>query len=176
MNDIANYLISSNKNPILEFLFFSFSCCTILVIFIKSTINVLFLLVVICIAVFGNAQLPQFPLLFPIPLIPRLPGTPDITKCLSTMMNIPGCVAEISQSIMTHKFGNIGPACCKDFLEAEANCTKKSSFQSFSSSTVKGTLCPSCQSTKLTVGLERSCVIFYFQSEIILLNYRKTKT
>ncbi|CAH8359682.1 unnamed protein product [Eruca vesicaria subsp. sativa] len=93
--------------------------------------NVLFLLVAICITASGNAQLPQFPLPFPIPPSTGLPQRPDFTKCLSTLMNIPGCVGEISQSTMTHNFGNIGPACCKAFLEAEANCTPNLPFNPF---------------------------------------------
>ncbi|KAF8110403.1 hypothetical protein N665_0084s0013 [Sinapis alba] len=56
---------------------------------------------------------------------------PDITKCFSTLMNIPGCVAEISQSIVTHKFGNICHVCCKAFLEAEANCPPNLPFNPF---------------------------------------------
>ncbi|KAL0734342.1 hypothetical protein Bca4012_010552 [Brassica carinata] len=96
-----------------------------------SSRTVLFLLVAICIAASGNAQLPQFSLLFPIPTSPGFPGMPDITKCLSRMLDISGCVAEISQSIVTHKFGNIGPACCITFLEAETNCTANLPFNSF---------------------------------------------
>ncbi|XP_024011277.1 uncharacterized protein LOC112086541 [Eutrema salsugineum] len=92
-----------------------------------------FLIVAICIATSVNAQLPQFPLPFPFPFQPSpgMPGMPDITKCLSTLINIPGCFAEISQSIITGKFGNIGPACCKAFLEAEANCTPNLPFNPF---------------------------------------------
>ncbi|KAL9281388.1 putative Prolamin-like domain-containing protein [Arabidopsis thaliana] len=45
-------------------------------------------------------------------------------------MDIPGCLAEISQSIFTGKFGNLGPACCKTFLDAD-NCIPKIPFIPF---------------------------------------------
>ncbi|VYS62106.1 unnamed protein product [Arabidopsis thaliana] len=91
--------------------------------------NVFSLLVVLCIIVSVNAQLPQFPAPFPFPFpfqpIPGMPGLPDITKCWSSVMDIPGCIAEISQSIFIGKFSNLGSACCKAFLDAEANCIPK---------------------------------------------------
>ncbi|XP_024016087.1 uncharacterized protein LOC112089254 [Eutrema salsugineum] len=93
--------------------------------------NVSFLLAVICIVVSANAQLPQFPIPFPFQPSPGIPGLPDITKCWSSVINIPGCIAEISQSIFTGQFGHIGPACCKAFLEAEANCLPKIPFNPF---------------------------------------------
>lgn len=93
--------------------------------------NVFLLLAVLCIIVSVNAQLPQFPaqlpFLFPFQLIP---GLPDITKCFSSVMDIPGCIAEISQSIFTGKFGNLGPTCCKAFLDAD-NCIPKIPFIPF---------------------------------------------
>ncbi|XP_010477725.1 PREDICTED: uncharacterized protein LOC104756773 [Camelina sativa] len=97
--------------------------------------DVIFLVAVICIVVSVNAQilLPhyRFPFLFPFLPNPSMPGLPDITKCWSTLMDIPGCIAEISQSIITRKFGNIGPACCKAFLEIETNCIPKVPVNSF---------------------------------------------
>ncbi|EOA14651.1 hypothetical protein CARUB_v10027912mg [Capsella rubella] len=90
-----------------------------------ATNNVVFLVAVVCIVVSVNAQVRQPHLPYPFPFEPGMPGLPNITKCLSTVMNIPGCIAEISQSIVTGKFGNIGPACCKAFLEAEAKCIPK---------------------------------------------------
>ncbi|XP_019086942.1 PREDICTED: uncharacterized protein LOC109127073 [Camelina sativa] len=97
--------------------------------------NVFFILAAICVMVSVNAQLPQFPAPFPFPFpfqpIPGLPGLHDITKCWSVVMDIPGCVTEISQSIFTGKFGNIGPACCKAFLDVEANCIPKLPFNPF---------------------------------------------
>ena len=93
--------------------------------------NVFLLLAVLCIIVSVNAQLPQFPaqlpFLFPFQLIP---GLPDITKCFSSVMDIPECIAEISQSIFTGKFGNLSPACCKAFLDAD-NCIPKIPFIPF---------------------------------------------
>ncbi|EFH60365.1 predicted protein [Arabidopsis lyrata subsp. lyrata] len=97
--------------------------------------NVLSLIAVLCIIVSVNAQLPQFPapFSFPFPFQPisGMPGLPDLTKCLSSVMDIPGCIAEISQSIFTGKFGNLGPACCKAFLDAEDNCIPKILFIRF---------------------------------------------
>ncbi|KAL1221997.1 hypothetical protein V5N11_013718 [Cardamine amara subsp. amara] len=97
--------------------------------------NVISLLMVLCIVVSINAQLPQFPAplpyLFPFQPIPGMPGLPDVTKCWSLVMDIPGCLAEISQSIFTLQFGNLGPACCKAFLEVEANCIPKIPFNPF---------------------------------------------
>ncbi|XP_020882864.1 uncharacterized protein LOC110228902 [Arabidopsis lyrata subsp. lyrata] len=93
--------------------------------------NVFFLVAVTCVLVSVNAQLPQFSFPFPFQPNPGMPGLPDITKCWSTVMNIPECVAEISQSILTGKFGNLGPACCKSFLDAEANCMPKLPFNPF---------------------------------------------
>ncbi|AED94881.1 ECA1 gametogenesis related family protein [Arabidopsis thaliana] len=94
--------------------------------------NVLSLLAVLCIIVSVNAQLPQIPGPFPFPFpfqpIPGMPGLLDITKCLSSVMDIPRCITEISQSIFIGKFGNLGPACCKAFLDAEANCMPKIPF------------------------------------------------
>ncbi|EOA28844.1 hypothetical protein CARUB_v10025087mg [Capsella rubella] len=93
--------------------------------------NVLFVLVTICVTVSVNAQLPQFPFPFPFPPTFGIPGLPDITKCWSAAMNIPGCIAEISQSILLGSFGNIGPACCKAFLEGEKNCLPNLPFNPF---------------------------------------------
>ncbi|CAN7006450.1 unnamed protein product [Brassica rapa subsp. trilocularis] len=114
-----------------------------------SVKNMFFILVSICIASSVNAQLPQFP--FPLPFQPSpgipgfpfpfpfpfqpspggMPGIPDMRKCWSTFMDMPGCFAEIRQSIITGKFGSIGPACCKAFLDAEANCTRNLPFNPF---------------------------------------------
>ncbi|CAN8253416.1 unnamed protein product [Cochlearia groenlandica] len=121
--------------------------------------SVIFLLMTICISISVNAQLPQFPFPFPLPFQPTpgipgfplpfqpspgmpgfpfpfqpspgMPGIPGITKCWSTLMDMPGCFAEIRQSIMTGKFGSIGPACCKAFLDAEANCSQNLPFNPF---------------------------------------------
>lgn len=94
--------------------------------------NVIFVLVTIYVAVSVNAQLPQFPIPFPFQPIPGMPGLlPDVTKCMSSVMNVPGCIAEISQFIFIGRFGNVGPACCKALLEAEANCMPKLPFNPF---------------------------------------------
>ncbi|XP_024012107.1 uncharacterized protein LOC112086743 [Eutrema salsugineum] len=79
-----------------------------------------FLLMAICMAGSMNAQPPQLP-----PPSPGMPQMPDVNKCFSTLMNIPGCFAEIAQSIMTGKVVSIGPACCKAYLEAETSCTQQ---------------------------------------------------
>ncbi|EOA15254.1 hypothetical protein CARUB_v10028653mg [Capsella rubella] len=91
------------------------------------------LVVTLCIAASVNAQLPQFPPIqfpFPNPFQP-MPGMPDLTKCWSTVMDLPGCLAEIRQAVMTGKFWTVGPACCKAFLDAEANCTPNLPFNPF---------------------------------------------
>ncbi|KAL0715691.1 hypothetical protein Bca4012_065013 [Brassica carinata] len=97
--------------------------------------QVYFLTVILCVVVSANAQLPQFPIAFPFPLPFQpnrgIPGLPDVAKCWSSVMNIPGCIIEISTSMLTGQFGHIGPACCKAFLEAEANCLPKVPFHPF---------------------------------------------
>lgn len=100
--------------------------------------SVVFLLVAIFLASSSvSAQLPMvppFPFPFPNPFQPSpgMPGIPDITKCLSSrMMDLPGCLAEIGQAIMTGKYGSIGPACCKAFLDAEAYCMPNLPFNPF---------------------------------------------
>ncbi|KAG2255354.1 hypothetical protein Bca52824_074648 [Brassica carinata] len=90
-------------------------------------------MVVKCVVVVSaNAQLPLFPIPFPFPLpfqpSPGIPGLPDVAKCWSSVMDIPGCIIEIYTSILTGQFGHIGPSCCKAFLEAEANCLPKLPF------------------------------------------------
>ncbi|XP_013601091.1 PREDICTED: uncharacterized protein LOC106308474 [Brassica oleracea var. oleracea] len=94
--------------------------------------HVFFFMVVVFVVVSANAQLPQFPnpFPFPLPFQPRLgiPGLPDVGKCWSSVMDIPGCILEIYTSILTGQFGHIGPSCCKAFLEAEANCLPKLPF------------------------------------------------
>ncbi|XP_010442592.1 PREDICTED: B1-hordein-like [Camelina sativa] len=85
----------------------------------------------------GMPGIPKFPFPFPNPFPPSpsipgilqpsqaMPRMQDIvvTKCWSTVMNMPGCFAEMRQAVMTDKFSSIGPVCCKDFLDVEANCT-----------------------------------------------------
>jgi len=76
--------------------------------------------------------MPQFPAPFPFSFlfepIPGMSGLPDITKCWSSVMDIPGCIVEVSQSIFTGKFGNLGPSCCKALLDAEVNSMPKIPF------------------------------------------------
>ncbi|XP_019085532.1 PREDICTED: uncharacterized protein LOC109126444 [Camelina sativa] len=97
---------------------------------IKSVFSLL--VVILCTTASVNAQLPHFSFPFPFPNpfqpspgMPGIPGFPfiEITKCWSTVMNMPGCFAEIRQAVMTGKFDSIGPVCCKDLLDVEANCT-----------------------------------------------------
>ncbi|CAN8302327.1 unnamed protein product [Cochlearia groenlandica] len=78
--------------------------------------NVCFILVTICIATYVNSQI------LPSPSPNPTTRLPEMAQCLLGLMDIPGCFFEISQSIMTGKFGNIGPLCCKAFLASEANC------------------------------------------------------
>ncbi|XP_013601095.1 PREDICTED: uncharacterized protein LOC106308478 [Brassica oleracea var. oleracea] len=94
--------------------------------------QVFFFMAVVCIVVSGNSQLPLFPIPFPFPLpfqpSPGIPGLPDVAKCWSSVMDIPGCIIENYTSILTGQFGHIGSSCCKAFLEAEANCLPKHTF------------------------------------------------
>ncbi|XP_019094596.1 PREDICTED: uncharacterized protein LOC109129980 [Camelina sativa] len=93
--------------------------------------NVVLLLVIISVVVSTNAQLPQLPFPFPFQPSPGMPGFPDIAKYWSSVMNIPGCITEISQAILSGRFGNISPACCKAFLEVESNCLPKLPLKPF---------------------------------------------
>lgn len=88
--------------------------------------NVVCLFMLICVVVSANAQLS-----FPLQPGSGLPGLPDILKCWSTIINVPGCIVEIPQSIFTGHFGHIGPACCKAMLEVDANCLSKIPFNQF---------------------------------------------
>ncbi|XP_048593627.1 uncharacterized protein LOC106429367 [Brassica napus] len=93
---------------------------------------IFFFMVFVCVVVSASAQLPQFPIPFPFPLpfqpSPGIPGLPDVAKCWSSVMDIPGCIIEIYTSILTGQFGHVGPSCCKAFLEAEAKCLPKLPF------------------------------------------------
>lgn len=82
------------------------------------------LLLTICFAVSVNVRLPQFLIPFPFPFQPNpgMLGLPDVTKCWSSVMNVPGCITKISQSIFMGQFKNVSRACWKAFLEAEAKC------------------------------------------------------
>ncbi|CAF2121748.1 hypothetical protein BRARA_C01380 [Brassica rapa] len=58
-----------------------------------------------------------------VPQFPLIPGSPiDITKCWSSLTSIQGCVTEIYKSVVTGKFENVGPACCKAFTDVDAKC------------------------------------------------------
>ncbi|XP_019057803.1 PREDICTED: uncharacterized protein LOC104811297, partial [Tarenaya hassleriana] len=39
-----------------------------------------------------------------------------------SLFNIPGCLLQISTSIFTGQFGNIGIPCCKELLDLSENC------------------------------------------------------
>ncbi|KAF8109142.1 hypothetical protein N665_0102s0051 [Sinapis alba] len=94
--------------------------------------HVCLIMVAVCVVFSVNAQLPQFPIPFPFPFLfqpsPGIPGLPYVAKCWSSVIKIPGCIIEIYTSLLTGQFGHIGPACCRAFLEAEANCLPKSPF------------------------------------------------
>ncbi|KAK8655017.1 hypothetical protein V6N13_107609 [Hibiscus sabdariffa] len=71
-------------------------------------------------------------LLPPIPLgiIPHFPGqplppqekAPTARKCFSTLLNIPSCVTNIFESIVSGQFDRIGRDCCKAFSAISVNC------------------------------------------------------
>ncbi|CAN8243719.1 unnamed protein product [Cochlearia groenlandica] len=69
------------------------------------------------------------PVLADMHVTPRLPFTPgssvDLQKCWSSLFRVEGCVAEIYKSILTGKFENVGPTCCKAFSEVDATCWPK---------------------------------------------------
>ncbi|XP_010442965.1 PREDICTED: uncharacterized protein LOC104725911 [Camelina sativa] len=57
------------------------------------------------------------------PQFPAIPGSPiDLKKCLSSLVNVEGCVTEIYKSVFTRKFGNVGPMCCKAFSDVDPKC------------------------------------------------------
>ncbi|CAN4075817.1 unnamed protein product [Withania somnifera] len=64
-------------------------------------------------------------------LLPSLGGRidnslfPDISKCLASVLNVPGCVEEIITSFFSIKFQLIGPQCCKAVLDIEDSCLPK---------------------------------------------------
>ncbi|XP_010523378.1 PREDICTED: uncharacterized protein LOC104801737 [Tarenaya hassleriana] len=53
----------------------------------------------------------------------QISGFPiDLSKCWSTLFNIPGCLLQISTSIFSGQFGSIGIPCCKEFLAVSESC------------------------------------------------------
>ncbi|CAN4077204.1 unnamed protein product [Withania somnifera] len=64
-------------------------------------------------------------------LLPGLGGPndnglfPDISKCLASVLNVPGCVEEIITSFLSIKLRLIGPQCCKAVLDIEDSCLPK---------------------------------------------------
>ncbi|EOA14771.1 hypothetical protein CARUB_v10028070mg [Capsella rubella] len=57
------------------------------------------------------------------PKFPVIPGSPiDLTKCLSSLVSVQGCLTEIYKSVITRKFGNVGPICCKALTTIDAKC------------------------------------------------------
>ncbi|MCD7472389.1 hypothetical protein HAX54_013619 [Datura stramonium] len=64
-------------------------------------------------------------------LLPGLGGQvdngllPDISKCLASVLNIPGCVEEIITSFLSIQPRLIGPQCCKAALDIEDSCWPK---------------------------------------------------
>ncbi|KAF8116838.1 hypothetical protein N665_0014s0099 [Sinapis alba] len=46
----------------------------------------------------------------------------DLTKCLSSIVSVQGCITEIHKSLFTGKFDNIGALCCKAFSAIDAKC------------------------------------------------------
>uniref|UniRef100_A0A0V0GL80 Putative egg cell-secreted protein 1.2-like n=1 Tax=Solanum chacoense TaxID=4108 RepID=A0A0V0GL80_SOLCH len=64
-------------------------------------------------------------------LLPGLGGQldnglfPDISKCLASVFNVPGCVEEIITSFLTIRLRLIGPQCCKAVLDIHDSCWPK---------------------------------------------------
>ncbi|KAJ4709099.1 ECA1 gametogenesis related family protein [Melia azedarach] len=67
-------------------------------------------------------QMPQFPGVSP----PGSSGSGAVIQCWSSLVNIEGCAWEIYWSVfITQQFDNIGPSCCKAYLEIDAKCWPK---------------------------------------------------
>ncbi|KAJ4709098.1 ECA1 gametogenesis related family protein [Melia azedarach] len=69
----------------------------------------------------AQLQIPQVPGLFP----PGASGSGEVMQCWSSLVNIQGCAWEIYRSVLTQQFNNIGPSCCKAYLEIDAQCWPK---------------------------------------------------
>ncbi|XP_058106274.1 egg cell-secreted protein 1.1-like [Magnolia sinica] len=58
-------------------------------------------------------------------IIPWLPfPDPQIEKCWSSLLDIPGCALEIFSAFLNHQI-NVGPACCKAITDIGENCWPK---------------------------------------------------
>lgn len=47
---------------------------------------------------------------------------PDISDCLASVLDVPGCVEEIITSLLTIRLRLIGPQCCKVVLDIHESC------------------------------------------------------
>ena len=103
------------------------------------------MLIYACLAVLvptGLAQLPQTPGLPQIPGLSEISGLlPQITRlfpnlgagglsgangqCLSSLVDIPGCLTQVFGSLVNGQFSIIGSSCCKAISEIEGNCLSK---------------------------------------------------
>ncbi|KAF8105670.1 hypothetical protein N665_0157s0235 [Sinapis alba] len=73
----------------------------------------LFLLSVVCMAVFSTSQTaPPQP----------IPSQDDPSDCLSSLETIPDCIPEIFRSIISGRIGSIGQSCCHTFLGISTEC------------------------------------------------------
>ncbi|MCD7472387.1 hypothetical protein HAX54_013617 [Datura stramonium] len=50
---------------------------------------------------------------------------PDISKCVASVLNVPGCIEEILTSFLSIQLRLIGPQCCKAILDIEDSCWPK---------------------------------------------------
>lgn len=50
---------------------------------------------------------------------------PDISKCVTSVLNVPGCVEEIVTSFLRVQPRLIGPQCCKAVLDIHDSCWPK---------------------------------------------------
>ncbi|WMV40400.1 hypothetical protein MTR67_033785 [Solanum verrucosum] len=50
---------------------------------------------------------------------------PDISKCVASVLNVPGCVEEIITSFLRTQLQLIGPQCCKSILDIHDSCWPK---------------------------------------------------
>ncbi|KAM7267993.1 hypothetical protein ACFE04_010159 [Oxalis oulophora] len=49
----------------------------------------------------------------------------EISRCLSSILKVEGCLVEIEESLFSGKVDIIGPACCKAALEINSKCWPK---------------------------------------------------
>ncbi|KAK7836948.1 hypothetical protein CFP56_021866 [Quercus suber] len=92
----------------------------------KKSPNTALILLCVCLVVLVPtrlAQSPQIPELFS---IPRTGGPSGANgQCLSSIVNIPGCLNQIFSSLINGQFSIVGSSCCTAITQIEENCLSK---------------------------------------------------